>query len=138
MEAPPPFVPEYNKPDAPGIWMSFDNTVSVYHVVGEADTFEKAAQEIFLMLKEAQDRFPDWPRVLYLDVQGHTDQHGRFEPDLVELQQEFLIGAMGRFFTALDMPLVSVINPDPQANDLPDRLRIGPPDPNFNAGPACG
>jgi hypothetical protein len=137
MEA-PPFVPEYNKPDAPGIWMGFDNTVAVYHAVGEADTFEQAAQEIFAMLKDAQARFPGWPRVLYLDIHGHVDRHGRFEPDFVELQQEFLIAAMGRFFTALDMPLVSVLNPEPQSNDLPDRLRIGPPDPAFNPGPACG
>jgi hypothetical protein len=126
-EPQPPFIPEYNKPDAPGIWMNFDNTVSVYHVVGEGDNFERAAQDIFDLLKEAQVRFPEWPRVLYLDIAGHIDSQGRYEPDFVELQQEFLISAMGRFFTALDMPLVSVINPDPQDNAIPDRLRIGPP-----------
>ena len=27
------FVPEYNKPDAPGVHMGFDNTVNIYHVV---------------------------------------------------------------------------------------------------------
>lgn len=137
MEA-PPFVPEYNKPDAPGIWMNFDNSVSIYHIIGETDTFEVAAQEIFGMVQEAQDRFPDWPRVLYLEIRGHLDKHGRFDPDFVELQQEFLIAAMGQFLTALDMPLVSVINPEPQKNQLPDRLRIGPPDSSFNAGPSCG
>ena len=119
--------PEYNKPESPGIWMNFDNTVSIYHVVDENDDFVKAAQDIFGRLQECQERFPEWPRVLYLDVNGHRDQLGRFEPDFVELQQEFLIAALGRFFTALDMPLVSVINPDPQQNDVPDRLEIGPP-----------
>jgi hypothetical protein len=44
----------------------------------------------------------------------------------VELQQEFLIAALGPYFTALDMPLLSVLNPDPQRNDVPDRLEIGP------------
>ncbi|HET6569572.1 MAG TPA: hypothetical protein VFG50_16525 [Rhodothermales bacterium] len=128
----PPFVPEYNKPDAPGIWMNFDNTVSVYHVVGEDDDFNAAAGDIFVLLKEAQDRFPDWPRVLYLEIEGHLDDQGRFEPDFVELQQEFLIAALGQFFTALDMPLVSVLNPNVQSNELPDALRIGPPTGGYN------
>jgi hypothetical protein len=133
-----PFVPEYNKPDAPGIWMNFDNTISVYHIVEEQDSFERAAQDVFSMLKEAQSRFPDWPRVLYLDIRGHIDEHGRFDPDFVELQQEFLIAAMGQFFTALDMPLVSVLNPNPQKDDLPEVLRIGPPVAGYDSGPACG
>ena len=107
--------------------MNFDNTVSIYYVVAEDEDFEQAAQGVFSQLRECQERFPDWPRVLYLDVNGHLDQLGRFEPDFVELQQEFLIAALGRFFTALDMPLLSVLNPDPQHNDVPDRLEIGPP-----------
>lgn len=125
---PPPFVPEYDKPEAEGIHMNFDNTVSLYHVVGEADTFDAAAHDCFVLLKEAQARFPDWPRVLYLDIQGHLDSEGRFEPDFVELQQEFLIQALGRFFTALAMPLVNVVNPDAQDNDLPDSLRLKRPE----------
>lgn len=117
-------VPEYNKPDAPGIWMNFDNTVSVYHVVEEDEDFDQAAQGVFELLKEAQSRFPDWPRVLYLDVSGHLDELGRFEDDFVELQQEFLIASLGRYFVALDMPLISVLNPDSQQNDVPDELVI--------------
>jgi hypothetical protein len=120
----PPFEPAYNKPERPGVWMNFDNTVSIYHVVAPEDDFDAAAQGIFERLREAQQRYPDWPRVLYLDVDGHLDALGRFEPDFVELQQEFLIASLGPFFTALDMPLVSVLNPEPQKNDLPDQLVI--------------
>ena len=127
MESDAPLHPEYNKPEAPGIWMNFDNTVSIYHVVGEGEDFEQAAQGVFAQLQECQQRFPDWPRVLYLDIVGHLDNFGRFEPDFVELQQEFLIAALGPYFTALDMPLVSVLNPELQRNDIPDRLEIGPP-----------
>jgi hypothetical protein len=47
---------------------------------------------------------------------------------MVELQQEFLIAAMGKFFTALALPLVSVVNPEDQVNDLPDELVLQPPD----------
>jgi hypothetical protein len=124
----PDFVPEYNKPDAPGIHMNFDNTVSIYHIVAEDDDFETAAQDLFALLKEAQERFPDWPRVLYLDIEGHLDEHERFTDDMVELQQEFLIAALGRFFTALALPIVAVVNPDGQDNDIPDALTLQPPD----------
>ncbi len=124
----PDFVPEYNKPDAPGLHMQFDNTVSLYHIVGKEDDFETAAQDIFALLQEAQSEFPDWPRVFYLDIEGHVRDDGRLEEDMIELQQEFLIAAMGKFFTALALPLVSVVNPDDQINDLPDELVLQPPD----------
>ena len=137
-EEPPDFVPEYDKPDAPGIHMNFDNTVSLYHIVEEGDEFETAANDIFDLLKESQSEFPDWPRVLYLDIEGHVRDDGRLEEDMIELQQEFLIAAMGKFFTALAMPLVSVVNPEDQVNDLPDELMLQPPDaelPQENAWP---
>lgn len=127
-EGPPPFVPDYDKPDAEGLHMNFDNTVSVYHVVEAGSNFEAAAQTMFAYLKEAQEQFPDWPRVLYLDIEGHLDEEGRFEEDFVEFQQEFLIGALGPFFTALALPIVSVVNPQQQRNDVPDSLALGPPE----------
>lgn len=127
-EGPPAFVPDYDKPDAEGIHMTFDNTVSVYHVVRASDDFEKAAQDVFAYLKEAQEQFPDWPRVLYLDIEGHRrEEDGQFTEDFVEFQQEFLLGALGTFFAALALPLVQVVNPDEQRNDVPDSLALGPP-----------
>lgn len=124
---PPEFVPEYNKPDGPGIHMNFDNTVSIYHIIQPDDDFETAAQDVFALLKETQERFPDWPRVLYLDIQGHLDAQDRLEEDMVEFQQEFLIAAMGKFFTALALPLVQVVNPQKQSNDIPDELVLQAP-----------
>jgi len=124
----PDFVPEYNKPDAPGIHMNFDNTVSLYHIVEEEDDFETAVQDIFALLKEAQEEFPDWPRVFYLDIEDHTRDDDRLEEEMIELQQEFLIAAMGKFFTALALPLVAVVNPEDQVNDIPDELVLQPPD----------
>ena len=125
----PPEVPEYNKPEAPGIWMNFDNSVSLYHVVPAGSTFEETTQEMFAMLKEAQERFPDWPRVFYLDIQGHLDEQGRFEDDFVELQQEFLFSVLAPFLTGLETPLTGpLINPEPQRNDLPDKLALRNPE----------
>ncbi|PSQ95085.1 MAG: hypothetical protein BRD55_11190 [Bacteroidetes bacterium SW_9_63_38] len=134
----PEFIPEYNKPDTPGIHMNFDNTVSLYHVVEAEDDFETAAHDIFDLLVESQNEFPDWPRVLYLDIENHARDDGRLEEDMIEFQQEFLIAAMGKFLTALALPLVAVVNPDKQVNDLPDELVLQAPDeelPKENAWP---
>ena len=119
-------IPEYNKPDAPGIAMNFDNTVSLYHVVAEDDGFEQAAQDVVALLREAEERFPGWTRVLYLDIVGHVDTTGRFTDEFVEFQQEFLFSVVAPFVTALEAPLTGgLVNPEPQRNDVPDRLRIG-------------
>lgn len=124
----PAFIPQYNRPDAPGIWMNFDNTVSVYHVVGPDDTFEQASLEVMGMIRDAQQRFPAWPRVLYLDILGHRLKDGRFDTDFFEFQQEFLFGVIGPFVTAFDAPLTGpMLNPALQRNDVPDRLNIAPP-----------
>ncbi len=118
--------PRYSKPDVPGVAMNFDNTVSVYHLVGPEDTFERAAADVVALLGEAERRFPGWPRTFYLDLAGHTDAEGRLDEDFVEFQQEFLFSVVGPFVTAMETPLTGgVVNPDPQRNDVPDALRIG-------------
>ena len=102
--------------------MGFDNVVSIYHVVEADDDFDAAALTIFALVRDCQDRYPDWPRVVYLD--GHDGDRAGFDADMFEFQQEFMIASMGPYLTAIDMPLVSVWNPDPQRNDLPDQLAI--------------
>lgn len=117
--------PNYNKPEQPGVALNFDNTVSIYYVVKEEERFEDAARAAVDLLREAQERFPDWPRTFYLDIAGHADEQGRLEEDFVEFQQEFLFSVIGPFVTAMDTPLTGgVLNPEPQRNDVPDRLRI--------------
>ncbi len=125
----PPVVPEYNKPDSPGISMNFDNSVSLYHIVAGDDTFDAATRDLFILLKKAQDDFPDWPRVFYIDIAGHRDEQGRFTDAFVELQQEFLFSVLAPFLTGFETPLTGpLINPDPQRNDLPDKLAIAGPE----------
>ena len=121
----PPVIPEYQKPETPGITMNFDNSVSLYHVVGAEDDFFGAAQAVFGLVKEAQERFPDWPRVLYLDIDGHRHPRHGFDNDFVEFQQEFFFATLAPFLTGFDLPLTGpLLNPDRQRNDLPDELVI--------------
>jgi hypothetical protein len=115
----------YNKPEAPGISLNFDNSVSIYYVVDERETFEQAARGVLELVRQAQQNFPAWPRAFYLDIEGHTLPDGRLDEDFVEFQQEFLFSVVGPFVSAMDTPLTGgVLNPEPQRNDVPDRLRI--------------
>ena len=121
-----PFIPEYAKPDAPGVHMGFDNTVAVYHVVMPDDSFEDAAQAVMGLLSDAQKQFPGWPRVVYLDIAGHEGDAAGFNPDFYEFQQDFWFSAVAPFAAAFETPLTGgMVNPEPQRNDVPDRLRIG-------------
>jgi hypothetical protein len=106
--------------------MGFDNTVALYHVVAPDETFEEAAGAVFGLLREAQARYPGWPRVVYLDVEGHAGDAAGFDADFYEFQQEFLFSVVAPFVTAMDAPLTGgLVNPEPQRNDVPDRLRLG-------------
>ncbi len=121
----PPFEPDYNKPDAPGIHMNFDNTVSIYQIVRPEQDFDEAAKEAFGLLRQAQEQFPDWPRVYYLDVAGHDGEHLGFTRDFFEFQQDFLFSTIAHFVTALETPLTGgLVNPNPQRNDVPDELVV--------------
>ena len=105
--------------------MNFDNTVSVYHVVSESDSFQKAVSDTFGLIKEAEARFPGWPRMLYLDIIGHQGGQSGFDEDFVEFQQELFFSTMAPFLTAFELPLTGpLLNPQPQRNDLPDEIVI--------------
>lgn len=126
--AEPPIVPEYNKPDAPGIWMNFDNTVSVYCVVEPDASFEQAAGEAFGLVKRAQEEFPGWPRVLFIDIEGHEGEQAGFDADFYEFQQEFFFSTLAPFLTGFELPLTGpLLNPSKQRDDLPDELLINVP-----------
>lgn len=121
----PPFIPEYNKPESPGIWMNFDNTVSIYMIVTQEMSFPEAAQAAFQVVKDAQDRFPDWPRSFYLDIEEHKMTDLSDEDRWVEFQQEFWFSTLAHFLTSFDLPLTGpLLNPNLQRNDLPDSLDI--------------
>lgn len=125
----PPIVPGYHKPDAPGISMNFDNSVSLYAVIEPEDGFPEAANQVFGLLKEAQNRYPNWPRVFFVDIRGHKGGRSGFDEDFFEFQQEFWFSTVAHFVTAFELPITGpLLNPNPQRNDLPDGLTITTPD----------
>ncbi|MCY4170367.1 MAG: hypothetical protein OXF08_02085 [Bacteroidetes bacterium] len=105
--------------------MNFDNTVSIYMIITRDMEFSEAAQAAFHILRDAQERFPDWPRSFYLDIQGHRQADQSFTEDWVEFQQEFWFSTLAPFLTSFDLPLTGpLVNPDPQKNDFPDSLDV--------------
>lgn len=122
--------PVHQKPENPGVEEGPENTAHILYRVMPETTFEEAASASFQLVKEAQERFPGYARAFYLEIEGHQGTSFGFDGDFFEFQQEFLQGFLGPFLSGLDMPLLSVFNPRPQRNDLPDKIEIDVPAPS--------
>jgi hypothetical protein len=105
---------------------SDDRGVALYHVVLPHEGFEDAARALFRLVRRAQDVKPGARRMLFLDIEGHRQPDGSFDADMRELQQEFLFDVLARFLTEAHCPLMTLRNPHPQDDDLPEDLIIEP------------
>jgi hypothetical protein len=101
-----------------------ERAIALYHVVYRHEEFEEAAQALFALVREAQARFPNQRRSLFLDIEGHRNEQNGFDPDMFELQQDFLLGFLGRFLSEIHCPLIIVSKQKDQENDIPDCLDI--------------
>jgi hypothetical protein len=105
--------------------MNFDNTVAIYMIITEEMSFVEVAQRAFSMVRDAQARFPDWPRIFYLDIGKFSSTDPAFDDEMIEFQQEFWFSAIAPFLTSFDLPLTGpLVNPSTQRNDIPDSLAI--------------
>jgi hypothetical protein len=112
------------------ITMQEDQVVLLQHRVTAEDDFERAVDDVFTLARTAQDWHPGAIRSLVLTIEGHVGERAGFDPDFFEFQQEFMLGAIGKFFTWIEMPLTGKLgNPALQEDDLPDSLRLEGPAP---------
>ncbi len=100
------------------------NIIALHHRILPRENFEKAATDIFNLLKSTQINSPNTNRVLYVDIDGHKNDQGGYDNDMLELQKEFGIDFLGKYFVEIHFPLIKFINPNPQSNDIPDKLEI--------------
>ena len=105
-----------------------EDKIILYHRVMRRENFEKATRDLFDLLKTAQIKSPNIDRILYVDIDGHKNSKGGFDHDMFELQQDFGIGFLGKFFSEVHFPLINFINPNPQCNDIPAGLSIFSPE----------
>ena len=108
---------------------SDERAVALYHLVYAHETFEEAAQALFQLVRDAEDKRPGKSRRLFLDIEGHRNEHGVFDDDMRELQQDFLRTFLSRYLSEIHSPLCNQTNPDPQDNDMPPELKIQDSDP---------
>lgn len=101
-----------------------EKSIAIRHRVMRHEGFEDAATDLFILLQQAQRNNPNKPRVLYLQIDEHRNEHGAFDRDMFELQKDFCLGFLMKFFTGMHLPLISAKNDKPQCNDIPDELEI--------------
>jgi hypothetical protein len=75
-------------------------------------------------VRRAQVVKPGKRRKLFLDVEGHRTNGGGFDPDMLELQNDFPVGFLAPFLCEVHCPLVTLRNPRPQDDDIPDEWVI--------------
>lgn len=98
--------------------------IAIYHRVMKREGFEETAKILLELLQDTQKKNPDEPRDLYLDISGHRTEEGGFDAEMLELQKEFVLGFLGKYFTNIHMPLLSAKNQNEQRNDVPEELII--------------
>jgi hypothetical protein len=104
-----------------------ERAIALYHVVYGHEGFQEAAQTLFTLVRDAQSRFPNQRRLLFLDIEGHRNAQGGFDSDMVELQKDFLVGFLSRFLSEIRCPLTGLTVGKGQDNDVPHRLNICAP-----------
>ena len=107
-----------------------DGNVALYYRVKARQGFLESARELFHLVRDAQDRFPNRRRYLYLDIEGHRNNEGGYDFDMLELQSKFMTEFLMSYLTEARGPLALVKNPLPQDNMIPEALTIfdQPPD----------
>ena len=103
---------------------SRDKAVALYHLVYADEGFEESAQALFRLVQRAQRVQPGKERKLFLDIEGHRDDEGAFDSDMLELQEHFLLGVLARYLSEIHCPLVTARNPNPQDDEIPPLLAI--------------
>lgn len=98
--------------------------IVIYHRIMKRENFEVAARDLLNLVYSAQKTSPNMDRVLYVDIDGHRNEEGGFDADMLELQKEYGIGFLLQFVKEINFPLACVKNHNEQNNDIPEKLQI--------------
>ena len=104
-----------------------DKAVALYHIVYAHEGFEESAKALWKLVHEAQLRQPGKRRILYLDIEGHRNDEGGFDGDMLELQRDFLIEYLSPYLSEIHAPCLNATRTHPQENDFPATLVIQDP-----------
>jgi hypothetical protein len=108
----------------------------IYHKIFRHEKFERCVQVMLELVQDAQKRFPDQPRILFLDIEGHRAKDGSFDSDMWEFISQFMLdmeekqpnGGFAAYFTEAKLPVpqgnLDYKNPKDQRNDVPDLIKM--------------
>jgi hypothetical protein len=102
--------------------------VAIYHRVFSHESFETAAQMIWELMLQMQERCPGAPRHLFLEIEGHRNPAGGFDADMEELQGNFARTMLLPYLTTYRCTLFggrTVTNPK-QRDDISPSLTVLP------------
>jgi hypothetical protein len=97
---------------------------SIQHTVFAEENFQTAARMLYKLIYTAQQKFPNQKRILYLDIEGHRNNAGGYDRDMLELQKEFMLDFLLPYLSVAHLPLCSVENTKLQENELFEDLAI--------------
>nr|WP_308742914.1 HNH endonuclease signature motif containing protein [uncultured Anaerocolumna sp.] len=104
--------------------INIKNGIAIYHLVYQHEDFEISAKIIYNLLINAQKKYPGSKRYLYLEIEGHRNKMGGYDQDMLELQKDFLLEHLMRYFTEMNLPLIHCKNPNTQENNICEKLLI--------------
>lgn len=112
------------RPDHERINALRDKSIAIKHTVFAEENFQTAARMLYKLIYTAQQKFPNQKRILYLDIEGHRNNAGGYDRDMLELQKEFMLDFLLPYLSVAHLPLCSVENTKLQKNELFEDLAI--------------
>lgn len=112
------------RPDHERINALRDKSIAIQHTVFAEENFQTAARMLYKLIYTAQQKFPNQKRILYLDIEGHRNNAGGYDRDMLEIQKEFMLDFLLPYLSVAHLPLCSVENTKLQKNELFEDLAI--------------
>lgn len=112
------------RPDHERINALRDKSIAIQHTVFAEENFQTAARMLYKLIYTVQQKFPNQKRILYLDIEGHRNNAGGYDRDMLELQKEFMLDFLLPYLSVAHLPLCSVENTKLQENELFEDLAI--------------
>ena len=99
--------------------------IAIYHEMRRRDGFEETAGTLWCLVRTAAQEYPEVPRRLYIDIEGHSrkDARDEYDDEATELIG-FVRGALGPYLT--ETPWGRTDENAPQSEDLPEVIMISP------------
>jgi hypothetical protein len=97
------------------------------HVVHSDEGFEASAHMIIDMINAAGKKSPGKPRILVLDIEGHRNEKGGFDDEMVTLQHGIIQQMLTPWLDEVQMPLIHYrVSGDRRRGDeeLPIKLMV--------------